>query len=133
MSYACIVFNCILNTYTNRMSVALKLLQRRFLYTRKRQLQKFTTRQNEKRPFRVQFQKINIQQHFCTWGLGYITEEEKEINTILTHLQWADICICMTEKLHDEISKMWSLRQVLHNSNNSELANMNTGYLANLY
>lgn len=31
------------------MSVALKLLQRRFLYTRKRQLQKFTTRQNEKR------------------------------------------------------------------------------------
>lgn len=35
------------------MSVVLKLLQRSFLYTRKRQLQKSTTRQNEKKKKKI--------------------------------------------------------------------------------
>lgn len=86
MSYTCIVSNCILNTYTNRMSVALKLHQRRFLYIGKRPLQKSISRQNEnrKRDHSGSNPRINIQQHLYTWGLEHITEEEKEINTILT-------------------------------------------------
>lgn len=39
----------------------------------------------------------------------------------------------MTEKLHNEIAKILSLKQVLHKNNNSELASMNTRCLVNLY
>lgn len=48
------------------MSVALKLLQRRFLYTRKRQLQKSTTRQNEKKKKKKMIQGLIPKDKYTT-------------------------------------------------------------------